>query len=143
MKIDARRIRALREARGWSQEHLATVAGLSPRTVQRLEAEGKASHESRMAVAAALDIDPKQLAGIETVPASAPASAVSPVDRAKIILWIVSLMLAAIMFQLVAGFILGRDTALRDNQINETCKNTPAECGRQLRPYWEIPANPG
>ena len=36
MKIDAQRVRAVREARGWSQEQLATVAGLSPRTIQRL-----------------------------------------------------------------------------------------------------------
>jgi transcriptional regulator with XRE-family HTH domain len=54
MKIDPLKIKQLREARGWSQEHLAEVAGLSPRTVQRIEAESNASPESRMALAAAL-----------------------------------------------------------------------------------------
>jgi transcriptional regulator with XRE-family HTH domain len=57
MKIDALKIKQLREARGWSQEHLAEVAGLSARTVQRIEAEGNASPESRMALAAALGVE--------------------------------------------------------------------------------------
>jgi len=61
MKIDPLKIRQLREARGWSQEHLAEVAGLSARTVQRIEAEGNASPESRMAVAAALGVDAAEL----------------------------------------------------------------------------------
>ena len=37
MKLNAERIRTLREQRAWSQEHLATVAGLSTRTLQRIE----------------------------------------------------------------------------------------------------------
>lgn len=61
MKIDPQKIRQLREARGWSQEHLAEVAGISARTVQRVEAEGNASHESRMAIAAALEIEAAEL----------------------------------------------------------------------------------
>lgn len=129
MKIDANRIRALREARGWSQEHLADVAGLSPRTVQRLEAEGKASHESRMAVAAALGIEPGQLAGRAAAPA-VPASGIGAADRIKITLWIVSIVLAVIMFQLVAGYVLGKNAALRDNRTNEACKAEPASCRR-------------
>ena len=34
-ELNAERIRTLREQRAWSQEHLATVAGLSTRTLQR------------------------------------------------------------------------------------------------------------
>ena len=67
MKIDALKIRQLREARGWSQEHLAEVAGLSARTVQRIEAEGNASPESRMALAAALGVEATEL-GMAPVP---------------------------------------------------------------------------
>ena len=130
MKIDANRIRTLREARGWSQEHLASVAGLSPRTVQRLESEGKASHESRMAVAAALEIDAAQLLETATIPTTSPSTATNAADRAKLILWLVSILLAVAMFQIVAGFVLGKDAALRDNRINETCKANPAECQR-------------
>ena len=53
MKVDTKLIKALREERAWSQEHLASVADLSARTVQRLEADGNASLESKMAIAAA------------------------------------------------------------------------------------------
>jgi transcriptional regulator with XRE-family HTH domain len=57
MKVNARLVRRLREDRAWSQDHLATAAGLSLRTVQRIESEGNASPESRLAIAAALKID--------------------------------------------------------------------------------------
>jgi transcriptional regulator with XRE-family HTH domain len=53
MKIDAGQVRRLREARAWSQEHLAAVAALSACTIQRVEAEGVASPETRLAIAAA------------------------------------------------------------------------------------------
>lgn len=130
MKIDTQRIKTLREARGWSQEHLARVAGLSPRTVQRMESEAKASHESRMAVAAALEVDAARLLETTAMPATSPSTAMNAADRIKITLWIVSLVLAVVMFQLVGGYILGKDAALRDNRINEACKANPAECRR-------------
>jgi transcriptional regulator with XRE-family HTH domain len=76
MKIDPQRIRQLREARGWSQEHLAEVAGLSARTVQRIEAEGKAAPESRMALAAAFGATPAELGA-----APAAASLAFPAER--------------------------------------------------------------
>ncbi len=47
---------ALRERAKWSQEDLAEAAGVSPRTVQRLESGAAASSESVMAVAAALEV---------------------------------------------------------------------------------------
>lgn len=49
-------IKRLREAKSWSQQHLADASGLSLRTVQRMEADGAASAESRLAVAAALGV---------------------------------------------------------------------------------------
>jgi transcriptional regulator with XRE-family HTH domain len=42
MKINGEAVRALRERKSWSQEHLANAFGLSLRTVQRLEADGMA-----------------------------------------------------------------------------------------------------
>lgn len=57
MKLDPSIVRRLREARHWSQEQLAAAAGLSLRTVQRVEAEGVASRETRVCLAAALDTD--------------------------------------------------------------------------------------
>ncbi len=56
MAISGERIKALREAKAWSQAHLAEAASLSLRTVQRVEAEGTASAETRLAIAAALDV---------------------------------------------------------------------------------------
>jgi transcriptional regulator with XRE-family HTH domain len=80
MKIDPLKIKQLREAHGWSQEHLAEVASLSVRTVQRIEAEGNVSPESRMALAAALGVAAAELATFQT-PTSLPAVPQSPEQR--------------------------------------------------------------
>jgi transcriptional regulator with XRE-family HTH domain len=56
MKIDGETVRALRERKSWSQEHLAGASGLSVRTVQRVEVEGVGSAETRLALAAALGV---------------------------------------------------------------------------------------
>lgn len=61
MKVNAGLIKRLREERGWSQEHLAAVSGLSARTVQRLESDGNASRESRLALAAAFGVEASAL----------------------------------------------------------------------------------
>lgn len=81
MKIDSQKIRQLREARGWSQEHLAEVAGLSARTVQRIESDGNASPESRMALAAALGVDAAELGLPESTAAPIPAGCVARHDH--------------------------------------------------------------
>jgi transcriptional regulator with XRE-family HTH domain len=56
MQINKEFLRQCREQRGWTQNHLAEVADLSLRTVQRIEATGVASNESAMALASALDL---------------------------------------------------------------------------------------
>jgi transcriptional regulator with XRE-family HTH domain len=56
MQINGAAVRALREKKSWSQEHLSDAAGLSVRTVQRVEVENIASAETRLALAAALDV---------------------------------------------------------------------------------------
>jgi DNA-binding XRE family transcriptional regulator len=61
MRIDSKRIRAERERRAWSQEHLATVTGLGLRTIQRIEKTGAASFESARALAAVLEISVGEL----------------------------------------------------------------------------------
>ena len=61
MRIDAKRIRAERERRAWSQEHLAIVSGLGLRTIQRIEKTGAASFESARALAAVLEVDVAEL----------------------------------------------------------------------------------
>jgi DNA-binding XRE family transcriptional regulator len=60
-KIAVAVLKRLRKAKAWSQEHLAQAANISVRTVQRMEAEGVCSAESKLAVAAALDITPAAL----------------------------------------------------------------------------------
>lgn len=55
MQLNKELLRRERELRAWSQSHLAEVAGLSMRTVQRIETSGSASLESTKAIAAAFD----------------------------------------------------------------------------------------
>jgi transcriptional regulator with XRE-family HTH domain len=69
MKLNAGLVRKLRENRAWSQDHLAAAAGLSLRTVQRIEAEGNASLESRLSLAAALQVDAATLVAVAEAPA--------------------------------------------------------------------------
>lgn len=61
MKIDASTVRRLRTERAWSQEQLAASADVSLRTIQRVEADGSASNETRMALAAVFGIDVRAL----------------------------------------------------------------------------------
>lgn len=55
------RVKALREARAWTQEHLADAAGVSLRTIQRLETGAGFASETALAVAAALEVDVRTL----------------------------------------------------------------------------------
>lgn len=57
MKVDPSYIKAQRERRAWSQEHLAEVAGLGLRTIQRIEKTGNASYESARSLAAVFEMD--------------------------------------------------------------------------------------
>jgi transcriptional regulator with XRE-family HTH domain len=61
MNVDRDLVRRLRLNKSWSQETLADEAGVSLRTVQRIEADGVASHQSCRAIAKALDIQPAEL----------------------------------------------------------------------------------
>jgi Predicted membrane protein len=61
MSLDAAQLRALRTARHWSQEQLATLSGLNLRTIQRLESGGKASVESVRALAAVFEVPAESL----------------------------------------------------------------------------------
>jgi DNA-binding XRE family transcriptional regulator len=68
MNIDAAVVKTIREQKAWSQEQLASVAGISLRTVQRVEAEGVASAETRMALASALGVSAQRLFCIDPAP---------------------------------------------------------------------------
>ena len=62
----AKFVKEAREERAWSQSQLAVIAGVDLRTIQRLEKSGTASLETLMGVAAAFDIDVKELNQIST-----------------------------------------------------------------------------
>jgi transcriptional regulator with XRE-family HTH domain len=62
MKVNTTRVSALRKQRSWSQDELATAAGLNLRTIQRIESEGTASLQSMKALAAALETELEDLA---------------------------------------------------------------------------------
>jgi transcriptional regulator with XRE-family HTH domain len=75
MSVDRELVRRLRLDKSWSQEKLAEEAGVSLRTIQRIEADGVASHQSCRAIAEALGVEPAELR-----PAIAPSPSPPPVE---------------------------------------------------------------
>ena len=71
MILDTEKLKQLRERRGWSQDQLATAAGVSVRTVQRAEKDGTASRETKVCLAAALDVPHVDLEATDQAPISA------------------------------------------------------------------------
>jgi len=61
MTVSNTQIIYLRKERGWSQEKLAAISGLSERTIQRVERDGSCSLDSKMALAMAFDLSPTEL----------------------------------------------------------------------------------
>ena len=61
MFISVSKLKTLRQDKGWSQELLAKMSGLSVRTIQRIESDGKASAESVLSIASVFDLSPKEL----------------------------------------------------------------------------------
>lgn len=61
MELDSQHVREQRQARGWTQQQLAEIAGLSLRTVQRVETLGVGSHETVAALCAVLDMPRQRL----------------------------------------------------------------------------------
>jgi DNA-binding XRE family transcriptional regulator len=82
MQINVDRVRAERQQRAWSQEHLASASGLSLRTIQRVEASGVASNETLRSLAAVFECDLRALMLVREEslpePAAVEAPSVSP-----------------------------------------------------------------
>jgi DNA-binding XRE family transcriptional regulator len=97
MKLNPSIVRRLREARHWSQEQLAAAAGLGLRTVQRVEADGVASRETRVCLAAALDTDVSAMLDAGPGP--------GPVAAARWQPWMLLVMAGVLVF--AAGTTLG------------------------------------
>jgi DNA-binding XRE family transcriptional regulator len=98
MAISGEKIKALREARAWSQAHLAEAAALSLRTVQRVEAEGTASAETRLAIAAALGVCVDAFNAPELAPEATP-----PVESAAGVPIVFAASAAGLLFVLWVG----------------------------------------
>lgn len=73
MIIHAQTVKGMRLARGWTQQQLADVAGLSLRTIQRVENQGQGSMETCNALCASLQVAREQLVQPLT-PRSVPTS---------------------------------------------------------------------
>jgi len=56
IQLNLQKLKQLRKSKAWSQSHLADIAGVSLRTIQRIEKSGVASQESVMSICAAYDL---------------------------------------------------------------------------------------
>ena len=99
MKLNPSIVRRLREARHWSQEQLAAAAVLGLRTVQRVEADGVASRETRVCLAAALDTD------VSAMLDAGPGPGPGPVAAARWQPWMLLVVAGVLVF--AAGTTLG------------------------------------
>lgn len=104
-KTDADKIKRWREERHWSQEHLAELAGIGLRTVQRIENGEQASRESLTALAAAFNVEAIALVIDPEIEASGIVQRRNVKVRAgaRLILWIhcAAFALGAIVFAAV------------------------------------------
>jgi len=99
VRVDSSLIRSERENRGWTQDHLATVSGLSLRTIQRIEKTGTASLESVTALASVLSAEVAELRAGEPVPSRKRGIRLSLELPARIALAVVSGVLCALLFR--------------------------------------------
>ena len=61
MNISPEKLIHLRKDRGWSQEKLAAMSGISERTIQRAESDGSCSLDTKLAFATVFEISPSEL----------------------------------------------------------------------------------
>ena len=114
MKLDAAKIKRWREDRCWSQEHLAETAGVSLRTIQRLERGESVSRDTVMALAASFDVD----AGALTVDvAEEAAKAAIAREREKNMQFMQSFWIHLATYVFVIGLLTAINLAARPEDI--------------------------
>ncbi len=118
MKIDPAIVRRLREQRAWSQEQLAEIAGVSVRTVQRVETGGSGSLDTRMALAAALEVAPAALCAPGTGDDGAlPTLPADGLDERIFRRYVVAIGFAIVFaLSLLVGYLVSRDFAAKENR---------------------------
>lgn len=99
MKVNTNLIRFERENRGWTQEQLASLTGLSLRTIQRIEKTGSASIESVTALASVLALGLAELRAGEAEPARKRALRLSLELPLRLVLAAFSGLLCALLFR--------------------------------------------
>lgn len=109
VKVNSNLIKTERESRGWTQEHLANVAGLSLRTIQRIEKTGTASFESVTALASVLAVSIAELRVSASVAPRKPVLHLSLELPLRLSLALLSGLLCALHFhwRFYAGFGIG------------------------------------
>ena len=90
MRLKDNVIAQARTRQGWTQEHLASVAGVSTRTIQRAEANGIASADTAQALCAVLDLNFAEIGNNKQVKNAA-----------------IALSIPVLVCALLIGFILG------------------------------------
>ncbi|MCX7553335.1 helix-turn-helix transcriptional regulator [Marinicella sp. S1101] len=61
MQIDTFQLKTLRQTKGWTQQHLADVSGISLRTIQRAESKGSVSTETLNSLCAVFELNREEL----------------------------------------------------------------------------------
>lgn len=144
MKIDPARLKRRREARGWTQEHLAEIAGLNARTVQRVEASGKASAETGMALASVLACSLSDLS--ESLPpgdmALAPEQVTHGKSKQQLLLHLLWMTLILTMFMFVTGWKFGKDIAAASDARELNAGMAGCESRRSLGPSASVVSRP-
>ena len=84
LRPDGNRIKVLRIRKGWRREQLALNAAVRARTIQRVEAGGNASFDTLRSIAAALEVDARELMmpSVQSSPGRARGVRVSLRERA-------------------------------------------------------------
>ena len=95
MRLKDNVIAQARTRQGWTQEHLASVAGVSTRTIQRVEASGIASAHTAQALCSVLDLNFAEIGNNQQV------------KRAAIALS-VPMLVCALLIGLILGFVLAQ-----------------------------------
>ncbi|TQV88523.1 helix-turn-helix transcriptional regulator [Aliikangiella coralliicola] len=67
MSLNNEKIKQLRHSRGWTQQHLAEICGVSLRTIQRVEKSGAASKETVSALASVFELGLQDLSIVPQV----------------------------------------------------------------------------
>jgi transcriptional regulator with XRE-family HTH domain len=85
MNVSGDVVKKLRLERGWTQEHLAHLANVNVRTIQRVEKSGICDLETRSALAAVFQVDLKQLDGEAKIQQVKPADGGEPLYYSRVI----------------------------------------------------------